>query len=837
MSAGLSRLKLLPPRGAVDPADPAPPPTARPRLAAPAAPPKTPERRVGRPRLPGLPRPPRVRLPRAPRPRLPNPATWTRYTLGLAGLLILGLLVRLPLLWAAPLDTPSAPQATMAAFVRRLAATGGDLKAALPWIGPLPIDLTGGLPLYAWVAALFSGFLGPQAWIGRALALAGALAATGLLFVVVRRLAGGRAALYAALFLTVTPPGLYYGRAYLPETWGWAAGCAALAAALRWRDCVLAGRPDERRWFRIAAASGGLALLLSSANLALLPPLLYLARSLGPLPATDSLALDMARARRAGTEVYLYAALLVGPLLLWWALTHIGGVVSEVDPAFGGGGIGAALAELRRGEFYGLLAGRLVNGTLTVAGFLLLLAGLGRPARAPWPWVLHLWAGAGLVVVLGSAARLAADDSTLVAWLPALAAVAGLGANWVAALPAAIVAALRGHEEEAEILEADLDDGAPADEPAPGTWLGARRPARGAVRRAVWSQSTGARPEQSWPRTRTALLRLGNAVAVILLLAVFAGGFGALTARYEVSAAAKLYEVVGSRAAATGPGHTGGRMVVAGPGAPEMFYTAGLTGWAVPQDRFSRAALDQMKQAGAVLLISADQTWLGRQPDYPGLVASFQVALLAQEYIIFDLHNPPPTRDSLYFLETGHTLRGSFRAFWQNNGGVARFGFPLTEELQEVSPEDGKERTVQYFERAVMELHPDQAGTPYDVQLAPLGRRLLDAQIKRADALGTQVVGVDPVPEAPNTPTYHFFKETGHSVKGEFLKTWQAGGVRVYGYPISEEMREISPADGKVHIVQYFERARFEWHQEFAGTPNQVQLGLIGREWLEAQKR
>ncbi len=828
MSAGLSGLKLLPPRSATDSRAPAPPPIAKP-----VAPSKT-RRRIGRPRLPGLPRLPR--LPGAPRIRLPNPATWTRYTLGLAGLLILGVLVRLPLLWAAPLDTPSAPQATMADFVRRLATTGGDLKAALPWIGPLPIDLIGGLPLYAWVAALLSGFLGPQAWIGRVLALVGALLATALLFVVVRRLAGGRAALYAALFLTITPPGLYYGRAYLPDTLGWAAACGALAAALRWRDSGLAGRSDERRWFRIAAAAGGLALLLSPSNLALLPPLLYLARPLPHSPATASLALDMARRRRAGNEVYLYAALVVGPLLLWWVLMRIAGAASEVDPAFGGGGIGAALAELRRGEFYSLLAGRLVNGTLTVAGFLLLLAGLGRPARAPWPWVLHLWAGAGLVVVLGSASRLAADDSTLVPWLPALAAVAGLGANWVAALPAAIVAALRGHEEEAEILEADLDDGAPTDEPAPGEWMGARRPARGAVRRGGWQQGAAARPEQTWARTRTALLRLGNAVAVVLLLAVFAGGFGALTARYAVSAAAPLYEVVGNRAAATGPGQTGGRMVVAGPGAPEMFYTAGLTGWAVPQDRFSRAGLDQMKAAGAVLLISADQNWLGHHTDYPGLVASFQVALLAPEYIIFDLHNPPPTRDSLYFLQSGHTLRGSFRAFWEQNGGVARFGYPLTEELQEVNPDDGQRRTVQYFERALLELHPDQAGTPYDVQLAPLGRWLLQAQAKRADALGTHVVGIDPVPEAPNTPTYRFFKETGHSVKGEFLKTWQAGGVRVYGYPISEEMREISPADGKVHIVQYFERARFEWHQEFAGTPNQVQLGLVGREWLDAQK-
>ncbi|MFI5269703.1 MAG: vanomycin resistance protein VanB, partial [Chloroflexota bacterium] len=74
---------------------------------------------------------------------------------------------------------------------------------------------------------------------------------------------------------------------------------------------------------------------------------------------------------------------------------------------------------------------------------------------------------------------------------------------------------------------------------------------------------------------------------------------------------------------------------------------------------------------------------------------------------------------------------------------------------------------------------------------------------------------------------------TGHSIKGEFLKYWQShGGVALLGYPVSEELNEISPADGKVHIMQYFERARLEWHQEAAGTPAQVQLGLVGQEWL-----
>ncbi len=39
--------------------------------------------------------------------------------------------------------------------------------------------------------------------------------------------------------------------------------------------------------------------------------------------------------------------------------------------------------------------------------------------------------------------------------------------------------------------------------------------------------------------------------------------------------------------------------------------------------------------------------------------------------------------------------------------------------------------------------------------------------------------------------------------------------------------------DGKTYLTQYFERARFEDHPEFKGTPNEVLLGLLGVEALK----
>ncbi len=87
----------------------------------------------------------------------------------------------------------------------------------------------------------------------------------------------------------------------------------------------------------------------------------------------------------------------------------------------------------------------------------------------------------------------------------------------------------------------------------------------------------------------------------------------------------------------------------------------------------------------------------------------------------------------------------------------------------------------------------------------------------------------DQVPQVPNTPAQVWFSPVGHTLQGPFLKFWQAnGGLAIFGYPISEQFPEVSETDGKTYTVQYFERNRFEYHPEFAGTPNEVLMGLLG---------
>jgi hypothetical protein len=179
----------------------------------------------------------------------------------------------------------------------------------------------------------------------------------------------------------------------------------------------------------------------------------------------------------------------------------------------------------------------------------------------------------------------------------------------------------------------------------------------------------------------------------------------------------------------------------------------------------------------------------------------------------------PDTGSRVYFAATGHTLQGAFYEYWKSHGGLWLFGYPLSEEYQEVNATDGKVYTVQYFERQRFELHPE-APAEYRVLLGLLGSYMVNGRTDGAFA---------PIAPFTSTSTRIFFPASGHGLGGGFLTYWQRyGGLPIFGLPLSEEFQERNDQDGKTYTVQYFERARCEYHPEYAGTPNEVLLGLLG---------
>jgi hypothetical protein len=66
-----------------------------------------------------------------------------------------------------------------------------------------------------------------------------------------------------------------------------------------------------------------------------------------------------------------------------------------------------------------------------------------------------------------------------------------------------------------------------------------------------------------------------------------------------------------------------------------------------------------------------------------------------------------------------------------------------------------------------------------------------------------------------------------HPVNGAFKDYYlsRPDALQLWGLPITDERQE-KLSDGNTYTVQYFERARFEWH------PPNVLLGLLGAELL-----
>jgi hypothetical protein len=180
---------------------------------------------------------------------------------------------------------------------------------------------------------------------------------------------------------------------------------------------------------------------------------------------------------------------------------------------------------------------------------------------------------------------------------------------------------------------------------------------------------------------------------------------------------------------------------------------------------------------------------------------------------------------------TGQDVAQVFQSFYAGSGGVPVFGYPITSSMDENGV------TVQYFERQRLEYHPELAGTQYQTLLGLVGED--DARAKGLESSKPFQPLSTPVGSDGNCT---FFAPTGHQVCAGFRNFWQGHGVdlgdvgisyreslALFGYPLSEEFTD--PTTGMT--VQYFERARFEYHPEFAGTPNVVELTLLGQSVLD----
>ncbi|MFL5735109.1 MAG: hypothetical protein ACJ78Q_18290 [Chloroflexia bacterium] len=167
-----------------------------------------------------------------------------------------------------------------------------------------------------------------------------------------------------------------------------------------------------------------------------------------------------------------------------------------------------------------------------------------------------------------------------------------------------------------------------------------------------------------------------------------------------------------------------------------------------------------------------------------------------------------------FFPETGFTVSEPFLSFWDSHSGARLFGYPISTRIL-MDTKEGPIQ-VQYFERARFELHPGANGQPAQVLLGTIG---VEVPVEGAPA--------NPLPEGlQGEPVTFQVGQSSIDVPEKFATFWQNnGGLSIFGNPITPVL--IDTTSGQPLAVQYFERARFEYHPEATGG-NDVQLSRLG---------
>lgn len=200
---------------------------------------------------------------------------------------------------------------------------------------------------------------------------------------------------------------------------------------------------------------------------------------------------------------------------------------------------------------------------------------------------------------------------------------------------------------------------------------------------------------------------------------------------------------------------------------------------------------------------------MNRHPFAMSVLFAVVVALLAT--LLPGQAAPVAAQSERCFPETGYCISGPIRAYWERNGGLAVFGFPIRPQGE--TNVEGRMLQAQWFERDRLEIQPNGTVTA--------GRLGVEALQRRGEQFRTGTV------YTPDPGCIVTNPATGYQICGAFARFWQRnGGIERFGLPITAE--RVETINGQQLTVQYFERRRFELHGD------RVLLGLLGRELVDA---
>jgi len=301
---------------------------------------------------------------------------------------ILAVTARLAFINQPYVDHWSWRQSDVAAIARNFLLTGFRFSyPQIDWAGNAPGYVGTEFPILPFMAAVCYKFAGVHEWIGRIQPVILFAASLPFFFLLVRKVFGSTAAVWATFFYCFAPLNVFAGRSFMPDVPSLSLAIVGLYFFLRWTEH---GKPSS---FFVAAITISLSFLIKVTTVIILAPLLYLIVT----AVCERRSLENG-ARTAPLQwVALFAAIALIPSAIWY--WHANQIAQGYYPHhfFGAGGI-----RIESLSWYRQIGEQTLISSLTPALSVLALVGLFVPEwrHRKYSCLFHWWLAAMILFVI-----------------------------------------------------------------------------------------------------------------------------------------------------------------------------------------------------------------------------------------------------------------------------------------------------------------------------------------------------------------------------------------------------------------------------------------------------
>ena len=269
-------------------------------------------------------------------------------------------------------------QSDVATIARNFSENGFPFAyPQIDWAGDAPGYVGTEFPILPFLAAICYKFAGIHEWIGRSQAVIFFVVSLPFFFLLVRKIFGSTAAIWATLFYSFAPLNVFAGRSFMPDVPSLSLALIGLYFFLRWLD-------NERPIFLGGAAIAiSLALLIKLPTAVIGAPLLFLVWQ----------KWGWNFLKRPG--LWFFAAITLLPSLAWYLHAHQ--IAERFYPHhfFGEGGI-----RIESFSWYWNIAWRTATLSLTPVLAIMAIIGLLVAPRGKYAWLFHWWLAAMVLFII-----------------------------------------------------------------------------------------------------------------------------------------------------------------------------------------------------------------------------------------------------------------------------------------------------------------------------------------------------------------------------------------------------------------------------------------------------